>query len=171
VEPIYLGLGSNRGDRARYLSRALEEISSLPGTELVCVSSVYETEPVGNKDQSLFLNAAARIRSECPPDQLVTELRKLETRLGRTMSERWGPREIDIDVIYYGSSVIAGEGVVVPHPERAKRLFVLVPLAELDPTFVDPEHHCTIRELVDRCPEQQGIVKTAIDLFLPSLEL
>jgi len=169
-EQIFLGLGSNRGDRARYLFSALERISGLPGTELLRASSVYETEPVGKTDQSLFLNMVVQIRSALSPGQLIAALKNIEISLGRGNTERWGPREIDIDVIYYGATIVANEGLSIPHPERAGRLFVLMPLAELDDSFLDPELKLTVKDLVTRCPKRQGIVKTEIEFNLPSLE-
>src|SRR5574341_198483 len=101
---IFLGLGSNIGDRLEHLQAALKEIEHLPGTSLLRTSSIYTTEPVGNKKQAEFLNLVAEIESNLSPKSLLTELKSIEHNLGRSHTERWGPREIDIDILYYNST-------------------------------------------------------------------
>jgi 2-amino-4-hydroxy-6-hydroxymethyldihydropteridine diphosphokinase len=126
---IYLGLGSNLGNRQRNLAVALERLKPLVRVE--AVSSLYETDPVGPQDQPAFLNAACRAVTGLPPRGLLRHLRQVEYEIGRRGGEKWGPRPIDIDLLLYGDLVIEEDDVAIPHPELHKRAFVLVPLAEL----------------------------------------
>lgn len=135
----YVGLGSNLGDREVNLRRALELLAAGDGIELVAVSSVRETEPVGFLEQPRFLNAAAALDTELPPRDLLARLLAVERELGRTRrGPRYGPRAIDLDLLLYGGETIAEPGLEVPHPRLAERRFALEPLAELDPTLVVP---------------------------------
>jgi 2-amino-4-hydroxy-6-hydroxymethyldihydropteridine diphosphokinase len=132
---VYLGLGSNLGDREAALHSALE----LLGDEVVAVSSFRETDPVGYLDQPRFLNAAATLETDLEPRALLDRLLEVERELGRTRDgPRFGPRTIDLDLLLYGDRVIDEPGLVVPHPRLAERRFVLEPLAELDPDLVVP---------------------------------
>jgi 2-amino-4-hydroxy-6-hydroxymethyldihydropteridine diphosphokinase len=134
----YIGLGSNLGERESMIRQALEALSSLPGTELLRASSLYDTEPVGEVDQPNFLNAVAEVETELPPQQLLWNLQLIEKRLGRERTRRWGPRVIDLDLLLYADEVIEEPSLRVPHPELARRAFVLVPLVELEPQLVHP---------------------------------
>ena len=126
---VYLGLGSNLGDRQRNLAVALRRLEPLVRVE--AVSSLYETEPVGPQDQPTFLNAVCRGVTGLPPMGLLRHLQEVEHELGRRRAERWGPRPIDIDVLLYGDEIVDEPNLQVPHPELEHRAFVLVPLAEL----------------------------------------
>ena len=133
----YVGLGANLGDRAAMLRAALEQLAAEPGLEVVAVSPVRETEPVGYHDQPRFLNAAAAVETELPPRELLDRLLGIERRLGRTREgPRFGPRTIDLDLLLYGDEQIDEPGLEVPHPRLHERLFVLEPLLELDPGLV-----------------------------------
>lgn len=125
----FLGLGSNLGDRLANLVRAVGALNS-HGIEVGRVSSVYETDPVG-PPQPEFLNAVCEISTDLAPRDLLAVLKSIEKEIGRTHSERWGPREIDLDILLYGQTSIDEPGLVVPHPELTKRDFVLVPLLEI----------------------------------------
>jgi 2-amino-4-hydroxy-6-hydroxymethyldihydropteridine diphosphokinase len=127
----YIGLGSNVGDRLDYLRRALGVLEA-KGIRIVGVSSVYETDPVG-PPQPDYLNAVAEVSTALAPAGLVRALKEAETEAGRMQRERWGPREIDLDLLLYGDETIDEEGVTVPHPELTHRAFVLVPLIEIAP--------------------------------------
>ena len=135
---IFIGLGSNVGDRRRMVERALEAISGSPQVELVALSSLYRTEPVGYNDQDDFLNAVAEIRTSLHPGDLLVFLKGIEERLGRVRRKRWGPREIDLDIILFGPRVVEAEGLIIPHPEMHRRRFVLAPLAEIAPEAEHP---------------------------------
>jgi 2-amino-4-hydroxy-6-hydroxymethyldihydropteridine diphosphokinase len=135
VARVYIGLGSNLGDREAALRGALH----LLGDDVVAVSSFRETDPVGYLDQPRFLNAAAALETQLQPRALLERLLEVERELGRTRDgPRFGPRTIDLDLLLYGDRVIDEPGLVVPHPRLAERRFVLEPLAELDPDLVVP---------------------------------
>jgi len=157
---IFIGLGSNLGDRAKYLRRALLELVNLHQTTLKKYSSVYETEPVGVKEQPKFLNMVAELDSMLRPDDLVHELKKIEHRVGRTFTEHWGPREIDLDLLYYGGEMLNETALHVPHPEISNRRFVLVPLKEIAAEFQDPLRHLSVEELLQRCSDTSAVRKT-----------
>jgi len=129
----YVGIGTNAGDRAENVSRALRELQSV-GT-LLARSSTYLTAPWGRFDQAEFFNAVVSLETELSPHDLLDALHAIERRLGRTAGERWGPRVIDLDVLLYDDLTIADERLRVPHERLAERAFVLVPLAELDHRF------------------------------------
>ena len=126
---IYLGLGSNLGDRERNLSAALRRLEPLVRVE--AVSSLYETDPVGPEDQPAYLNAACRVVTGLSPRALLRHAQEVEHEIGRRDHTRWGARPIDIDLLLYGDTVMDEDGLRIPHPELAKRAFVLVPLAEI----------------------------------------
>ena len=135
---VYVGLGSNVGDREAPLRAALDQLAAMPDTELVATSSFYETEPVGSIDQPWFLNAVASLDTDLPPGQVLWNLQRIERALGRVRAERWGPRTLDLDLLLAGDRVIEEPGLVVPHPELLNRAFALVPLVELDNRLVHP---------------------------------
>jgi 2-amino-4-hydroxy-6-hydroxymethyldihydropteridine diphosphokinase len=135
----YIGLGANLGDRRQAIARALELIAGDPDLELVAVSTVRETDPVGYADQPRFLNAAAALETELEPRELLERLLAMERSLGRTRTgPRYGPRTIDLDLLLYGERVVDEPGLRVPHPRLAERRFALEPLAELDPALAVP---------------------------------
>jgi len=135
---VWIGLGSNTGDRDAMLRAAIEQLAAMPATELASVSSFYETEPVGPVEQPWFLNAAAKIDTELTAGQVLWNLQRIERGLGRVRREKWGPRTIDLDLLLADDVVIEEPGLEVPHPELLNRAFALVPLVELDPTLVHP---------------------------------
>ena len=163
---IFIGLGSNLGDRAKYLNRALSELENLHQTTIKKYSSVYETEPVGVKEQPKFLNMVAELDSLLRPDDLVRELKEIENRVGRTYSEHWGPREIDLDLLYYGGEMLNETALQVPHPEISNRRFVLVPLKEIAAEFQDPLRHLSVKELLQRCSDTSAVRKTTQQMSL-----
>lgn len=129
----YVGLGSNLGDREATILRAAELIGARR------LSTIRETEPWGYEDQPLFLNAVAELETSLEPLPLLDQLLDVERRLGRErVGPRWGPRTVDLDLLLYGDRVIDGAGLEVPHPRLHERLFVLEPLAELDPELKIP---------------------------------
>ena len=136
----YLGLGSNVGDRESHLRRAVEDLRG-HGVEVEAVSSLYETEPVGEiLDQPDFLNAAIRIRTELDPDELLDLCKAIEVEHGRAFGgPRHGPRPIDIDLLLLGDLELSTERLTLPHPEVTSRRFVLAPLLELDPELELPD--------------------------------
>lgn len=135
----YVGLGANLGDRERTLACAIELLGDADGVEVVAVSKLRETDPVGVLDQPRFLNGAVALETMLSPRELLDTLLAVERELGRTRGgERWGPRTIDLDLLVYGDLVIHEPGLRVPHPRLHERRFALEPLAELDPDLEIP---------------------------------
>lgn len=149
---VYLGLGSNVGDRMGSLRLAVQLLSRR--MTVVRVSSVYETEPAGFEDQPLFLNAVVCTSAELGPFELLSLAKRFEGELGREHSFRNAPRPIDIDILLYGDMVIGTRALTVPHPRMAERAFVLVPLAELAGRLVDP---VTRKRVDDLAAEVDGV--------------
>jgi 2-amino-4-hydroxy-6-hydroxymethyldihydropteridine diphosphokinase len=163
---VYIGLGSNLGDRANYLYQALVEISNSQQIIIKKYSSVYESEPVGKKNQPQFLNMVAELESTLLPQDLLRRLKEIENTLGRTHTEDWGPREIDLDILYYGSEVFNDEKLQLPHPEIANRRFVLVPMKEIAGEFLDPMQHLSMTELLRRCSDTRTVRKISLPVDL-----
>lgn len=157
-ETCHLSLGSNLGDRAAHLRRAVEAIGALDGVEMLAASRIYETEPWGVEgEQPPYLNMAASVAARLPLPELLLELRGIERALGRPANTSNLPRIIDIDLLLYGGAVYesAAEGVRVPHAEMAGRAFVLAPLREIAAEARHPVANCTIAEMaaqVDMAP-------------------
>lgn len=158
---VFIGLGSNLGERHRYLNAAAAEILGLPNTKVVWYSSVYETDPHGVKDQPKFLNAVGELVTGLLPKELLAELKKIEQSVGRKGREHWGPREIDLDILLYDGLVYSDETVTVPHPELERRKFVLLPLREIAPDLVHPISGMTVEELSRQCRDEGRVVKTS----------
>ncbi|MBN1397622.1 MAG: 2-amino-4-hydroxy-6-hydroxymethyldihydropteridine diphosphokinase [Bacteroidetes bacterium] len=163
---VFIGLGSNVGNRAEYLQKALIEIANSEKISLNKYSSVYETEPVGKKEQPQFFNMTAELESKLSSRDLLNKLKEIESSIGRTKRERWGPREIDIDILYYGDEILNEKNLQLPHPEIARRRFVLVPMNEIDAEFIDPMRCESIKDLLKRCSDTSAVrkVKVQIDI-------
>ena len=136
-EKIYLGLGSNLGDRLATLQRAVDSLEA-HDVQVVRSSRIYETDPVGGPEQGAFLNAVIEVATDIEPMDLLGLCLAIETELGRDRGERWGPRTCDIDILTYRDEVIDEPALTVPHPLMHERAFVLVPLLELDADPVLP---------------------------------
>jgi 2-amino-4-hydroxy-6-hydroxymethyldihydropteridine diphosphokinase len=137
----YVGLGSNLGDRAAAIGRAVELLGRTPGVRVVAVSELRETDPVGLADQPRFLNGACVLETELGASELLRRLQAVEQVLGRRREgvPRFGPRTIDLDLLLYGQETIREPGLEVPHPRLAERRFVLEPLVELEPQLALPD--------------------------------
>ncbi|MEW8958594.1 MAG: 2-amino-4-hydroxy-6-hydroxymethyldihydropteridine diphosphokinase [Moorella sp. (in: firmicutes)] len=134
----YLGLGSNLGDREDQLLQALSLLAGVEGIEVEGRSSWYETSPVGKMDQEWYLNGVVRIRTTLSPRALLDAVLGIEERMGRVRRERWGPRNIDIDILIYDGLIVDEPDLKIPHPRLLERAFTLIPLAEIAPELVLP---------------------------------
>lgn len=151
---VYLGMGTNLGDRAENLRRALRALE--PDFAVQAVSPVYETEPAYVLDQPRFLNLVCRAQTELAPLAALRRLKTLEAELGRVAGRRFGPRLIDIDLLLYDDQQLDTPELTLPHPRMAERAFVLAPLADLAPDLVHPGLGVTMRELRDRLGDVTG---------------
>src|SRR5215467_7554780 len=136
---VYIGIGSNLGDRKANTLEAIERVSKLPGTRLVRASSLYESEPLGNA-KTWFVNSVIELETEFPPDALLKRLKAIEKAMGRkrVKGKRWGSRVIDLDILLCDQEIVEKRNLKTPPPEMHKRRFVLLPLAELAPPVVHP---------------------------------
>ena len=154
---VYLGLGSNMGNRQDNLDRALDFLSHRLRMEKI--SSLYDTEPIGNINQPRFLNLVCQVYTRLAPMGLLALAKGIESKLGRTFSKSNAPRPIDIDILFYDDQVIETPELVIPHPRLTERAFVLVPLVEIAPDLVHPVAGKTIEELLRAVTEVQGVFK------------
>jgi 2-amino-4-hydroxy-6-hydroxymethyldihydropteridine diphosphokinase len=154
----YFGIGANLGDRAAALQGAVDGLAA-GGLEVVAVSPVYETAPVGGPAQPDYLNAVVEVETAVSPRELLELAQRVENAAGRVRLERWGPRTLDVDVLLVGELTVDEPDLVVPHPRMAERAFVLVPLADLDPRW---------RAAADALVVREAQIRTvALELLLP----
>lgn len=150
-----IGMGSNMGDRKGYLTKALEEIEKRAGV-ITGRSQIIETRAYGYTEQDDFLNMVASIETALTPHELLSVLQDIEHELGRVRTIHWGPRTIDLDILYYGDEIIDDNDLHVPHPDLYNREFVLRPLAELDENYIDPRKNQTIKQLFKELMTREG---------------
>lgn len=150
---VYLGLGSNVGEREQNLQAAVERLQS-DELRVTRLSSVYETEPQGMRNQRWFLNLVAETETDLFPRQLLGRIVRIERELGRRRMIENGPRTIDIDILFFGNAVVQTSELTIPHPRFAERRFVLEPMVELAPDLRDPVSRRTMRELLPGTADQ-----------------
>ncbi|HKW86001.1 MAG TPA: 2-amino-4-hydroxy-6-hydroxymethyldihydropteridine diphosphokinase [Nitrospiraceae bacterium] len=159
-ETVYIGFGSNLGDRLDFCDRAVTLLSLLPATQVTAVSSLYETEPVndaGNPGTSWFLNGVVQLETEVKPESLLEVCCEVERALGRNQERREGPRTMDLDILFYGTRMINDPGLVIPHPRSHLRRFVLTPMVELDPDWRHPVLQRTVKDLLEHLTDHAQV--------------
>jgi 2-amino-4-hydroxy-6-hydroxymethyldihydropteridine diphosphokinase len=161
-EIVFIGFGSNVGDRFDFCDRAVTLLSLLPASQVTGVSSLYETEPVddgAHPGSGWFLNGVLRLDTEISPHKLLEVCREVEKSLGRDLDHRGGPRTLDLDILFYGGRIIDEPGLTVPHPRLHLRRFALAPLVEIDPDWMHPVLHRTVKDLLDQLTDPAQVRK------------
>ncbi len=148
----FIGAGANLGEPVRQIRQAQDALQKSPGIKFLSASSLYRTQPVGPVEQPPFINAVFSLEPEIGPQELLSLLLEIEQKMGRVRKERWGPRVIDLDLLFFGGEIIKEQGLEVPHPRLHERRFVLVPLAEIAPGFAHPVTRKTVSELLAGLP-------------------
>ncbi|ENJ9655544.1 2-amino-4-hydroxy-6-hydroxymethyldihydropteridine diphosphokinase [Clostridium botulinum] len=148
MHTAYVAFGSNIGEKENYIKRALEKIEERE-IKIIKVSPIYETEPYGVLDQDSFLNGVVKIETNLTTEDLIGELLNIEKQLDRVRERRWGPRTIDLDIIFYDDLIINEKDLVIPHKDMENREFVLKPLCDIDENFIHPVLKKSVRQLYD----------------------
>jgi 2-amino-4-hydroxy-6-hydroxymethyldihydropteridine diphosphokinase len=154
---VYIGLGSNIGDRAQNLYLALQKLNQHVSLQVKEVSSIYETEPIGYTEQPKFLNMVSLVLTTCQPSELLAIMNQIEIESGRERKIRWGPRTIDLDILLYNQENIQTEHLFIPHPRMLERAFVMLPLYELNKTIQIPLTNDSIGRIVQQLPDKKGV--------------
>lgn len=155
----YAGLGSNLGNKKENIQKALSLLNEIEGISVMRVSSFYETEPVGYEDQDWFINAVAQIETSFSPQKVLKIFKEVEQKLGREESIRWGPRKIDIDILFYDQLVYKSNDLEIPHPKLHERAFVLIPLAEINGELIHPIYNKSISDLLSELNIAKKVTK------------
>jgi 2-amino-4-hydroxy-6-hydroxymethyldihydropteridine diphosphokinase len=155
----YIGIGSNLGDKLHHCEKAISEILKIDHHKLLAKSSLFKTQPIGCTSQDWFVNGVIKIETDLDALELFRTLKALESQLGRTETFRWGPRIIDLDILFFDDVEIHTEELQIPHPQIQNRQFVLIPLIEIDRNFIHPVLKTTIQELLNNFKEDQGVEK------------
>ncbi|MEG3595227.1 MAG: 2-amino-4-hydroxy-6-hydroxymethyldihydropteridine diphosphokinase [Chloroflexota bacterium] len=146
---VYIGLGSNMGDRLTHIEQAISDIKHRLKCEILAISSVYETSPVGVESQPDFLNCVCLVSSTLDAQKILKKLLEIEKSHGRVLSSNISPRTLDLDILLFGELTVNEPGLVIPHPRITERAFVLVPLAEIRPNLTHPSWTLTVTELLE----------------------
>ena len=157
---VYLSIGSNKGDKVNYIHQATSLIANSENIKLVRASTLYESEPWGDKNQPWFVNAALEVKTTLTAQEFLRRMLDIEAPLGRVRDKntpKWSAREIDIDIIFWGNEIINDENLKVPHPYAHKRAFVIVPLLELIPDFVHPVIKKTLLDIHSELSDPEDV--------------
>jgi 2-amino-4-hydroxy-6-hydroxymethyldihydropteridine diphosphokinase len=157
VNKAYLSLGSNIGDRNKFLKRAIEELVKVKEINVTAQSSIYETDPVGYTDQDNFLNMAVELETSLTANRLLEVCLKIEKELGRKREIKWGPRTLDLDILLFNNENIEAENLIIPHPRMHERAFVLIPLLELNQTLWHPAMNAPLTRVLDEIVDKEGV--------------
>ena len=144
----YIGIGSNLGTPGKNCIEAIEKISNTKDIKIISRSSFYQTEPIGGVRQSWFVNSVIKIETDLSPENLLSVLLSLELAMGRISKEKWGPRLIDLDLLFYGNLVLDNKNLTLPHPEIQNRKFTLIPMSEIAENLIHPTLKKTIKTLL-----------------------
>lgn len=158
METVNLGLGSNLGNKELNLSAAIGFFKRNKAVDVVKISSVYRTEPWGEKDQAEFLNLVFQIKTSMVPEDLLKFCNEVENKCGRMKSIKWGPRTVDVDILTYGDMILSLKDITIPHAFLTERRFVLVPFAEICPDCVIPGKNVTVKQALLSCPDRGRVV-------------
>ena len=153
----YIGFGSNINNRLNYITQALRLLLETDSVSLIQISSLYETEPVGYEEQDWFLNGVVAVETGLPIHQFLAALKEIEGVVGRQHRERWGPREVDLDLLLYDQCCTNTPDLIVPHPEMHQRNFVLIPFAEIAPEVLHPIFQQNIRTLLSNLNDEKAV--------------
>lgn len=167
---VFIGLGSNKGDRLNSLQNAVNRLSLVKGVKIEVASSVYESKPFGINEQNNFYNAAVKLKTVLTPIALFKQVKQIEKDLGRTFTEKWGPREIDIDLLLYNDLIFSNDFISLPHKGIVYRDFVLQPLCEIDPELSHPETKDKLKLFLTRLEDKYVIKILPEKLFIPEVK-
>jgi 2-amino-4-hydroxy-6-hydroxymethyldihydropteridine diphosphokinase len=156
-QSVYLSLGSNLGNREANLNRAVRMLRDPDRVMLERISSCFETEPVGYRDQPWFLNLALEIRTSLTPRQVLDRCKRIERSMGRVPTFQGAPRVIDLDILLYGKRIVDDLDLTIPHPRMARRRFVLEPLSEIAPDTIHPVLGMNLRSILLACPDSATV--------------
>ena len=167
TQQVWLSIGSNIGKRKRQLQAAVISLSQHPDIIVRATSSVYETSPWGDTEQSTFYNAIVEIGTALEPLELLNTLKLIERQLGRSAGPRWGPRSIDLDIVLWEDAVVDTKALTIPHIHFRERAFVLVPLCEMAPKVIDPVSGATVQELWKQVKDKDNVKRVEDTLHIP----
>ncbi|MCH9030504.1 MAG: 2-amino-4-hydroxy-6-hydroxymethyldihydropteridine diphosphokinase [Bacteroidetes bacterium] len=162
----YIGIGSNKGDRRNFLDSAIDKINLDRFCKIDTVSPIYETKPIGYKDQGNFLNAVIKLKTDYSPSGLFECLNHIEKELGRNKTFKWGPREIDLDILLYNDLIYTDKNITIPHIGITERDFVLIPLSEIEPELIHPVIAKKISEIELPDTDSNIISKSDINILI-----
>ncbi|MCM3791120.1 2-amino-4-hydroxy-6-hydroxymethyldihydropteridine diphosphokinase [Domibacillus indicus] len=157
IHEAYLSLGTNMGNREEQLREAVRQLEEQKSLQLMAVSSIYETDPVGFTDQPSFFNIVVKLKTSMTPDELLAACQEIENKLGRERIVRWGPRTIDLDILLYNHDNIKSDSLIIPHPRMTERAFVLIPLAEIDTAITLPGTSLPLEHYVKNVQGKEGV--------------
>ena len=158
ISLAYIGIGSNLGEPVPNCNLAIRAMAADPHTRVIEVSPFYRTEPVGKKDQGWFVNAVAVLETSRSPRELLEFIQAIERGMGRERKEKWGPRVIDLDILFYDDQVVREEGLLIPHPRLQERKFVLAPLNDIAPDLRHPLLNKSTAEILSELPEGEKVI-------------